>query len=194
MFKKKNWEDNPVPPIYDVRDIACTLINEAISRGKPLNNVRAMKLLFYVQALAISRLKRIAFNDEFVAWTYGPAITTAWDYLKFFSHHNIEEPVTERLDVEFFSSREVCIEARVVKTSINNEMIDDELLQVVHDVILKAHAASTMELIKYSMSEVLWKNVAIKDTMKMEDMIEYFLNTSEEKILNIAPKKLDNQL
>lgn len=55
---------------------------EASEIVEPLSQLKVMKLLYYVQGIAMAKLKHKAFEEEILSWDYGPVIQTVYDKYK----------------------------------------------------------------------------------------------------------------
>ena len=54
--------------------VAEYIIHEAQKREKPVTNIKLQKLLYFTQGSYLAKHKKKAFEDNIIAWKYGPVI------------------------------------------------------------------------------------------------------------------------
>lgn len=54
--------------------VAEHIIYEAQKRGKPITNTKLQKLLYFTQGVYLAKYNKLAFEDNIIAWKYGPVI------------------------------------------------------------------------------------------------------------------------
>lgn len=77
---------------YTAKDIAHYIVNKCIDDHEPISNLQLQKILYLVQEHYIGTNKTPLFDDNFVAWKYGPVIESV--YREFSS--NGGEKITQR--------------------------------------------------------------------------------------------------
>lgn len=60
-------------------DIACFTINKCIDEKEPISNIQLQRILFILQKGFIKERGVSLFDDDFVAWKYGPVIESIYD-------------------------------------------------------------------------------------------------------------------
>lgn len=59
-------------------DIANYIILYAMDNGSPVTNLKLQKLLYFVQGAMLVLTEEPAFNEEIVAWQYGPVVPSVY--------------------------------------------------------------------------------------------------------------------
>lgn len=54
--------------------VAEYIIHEAQKREKPVTNTKLQKLLYFTQGVYLAKYNKLAFEDNIIAWKYGPVI------------------------------------------------------------------------------------------------------------------------
>lgn len=54
--------------------VAEYIIHEAQKREKPVTNIKLQKLLYFTQGVYLAKYNKLAFEDNIIAWKYGPVI------------------------------------------------------------------------------------------------------------------------
>lgn len=54
--------------------VAEYIIHEAQKRKKPVTNIKLQKLLYFTQGVYLAKYNKLAFEDNIIAWKYGPVI------------------------------------------------------------------------------------------------------------------------
>lgn len=66
---------------YTAKDIAHYIVNKCIDDDSPVNNLQLQKILYFVQKHYINLTGDTLFDDDFVAFTYGPVIRKVyWEF------------------------------------------------------------------------------------------------------------------
>lgn len=50
------------------------IIHEAQKREKPVTNIKLQKLLYFTQGVYLAKYNKLAFEDNIIAWKYGPVV------------------------------------------------------------------------------------------------------------------------
>ena len=70
--------------VYDVQDVARFVINYSYNIDSPISNLKLQKILYFIQADFLSGLGRPCFNEDIVAWDFGPVVPKVYhEYKKF---------------------------------------------------------------------------------------------------------------
>lgn len=71
-------------------DIAKYILNKCIELDRPISNLQLQKVLYYVQCEYIKKTNGgILFNDDIVAWDYGPSVPNVYYEYKIYSSSDI---------------------------------------------------------------------------------------------------------
>lgn len=141
--------------VYRAIDIAKYIINKSIDNAHPVSNLKLQKLLYYVQAASLVEQGKEMFQDELIAWMYGPVAEDVYDEYKFNSRYNI----TEKEDI-------------AVK-------IDDKSKALIDKVLEKKSDFSAYELANKTHEELPWKSTNQGDIIKKELIKEYFCENKD---------------
>lgn len=125
--------------MYDVFKIVNWLRvkNNADMRTNPnveeLTQMKAMKLLYYIQAASLSVTGHRMFDDDIVAWKYGPVVREVYD--KYKGHRGIVGTITKS-DLNDFEELEHDQEA----SDILNSIYDIYGYSSAHDLMKQTHS------------------------------------------------------
>ncbi len=64
---------------YRAADVAACIINLACNMEKPVSNLKLQKLLFFCQCTSIQERGAVLFQDDIVAWQYGPVVKSVYN-------------------------------------------------------------------------------------------------------------------
>ena len=145
--------------MYDVFKIVNWLRvrNNADMRTNPnveeLTQMKAMKLLYYIQAASLSITGHRMFNNDIVAWRYGPVVEEVHE--KYRGHRGIVGEITES-DLNDYSELQYDYEA----SSILNSIYDVYGYSSAYDLMRQTHSEKPWQ--ETPQSEVI-SDKAIKD-------------------------------
>ncbi len=133
-------------------DIAKTLLTLSNPEyGDIISNLKLQKLLYYSQGLHIALSGEALFNDNIVAWQYGPVVENVYREFKVYGSGAI--PVPENFDNSYLSKNQL------------------EILKDVYDVFGQFSALKLMEM---THSEMPWKNTPIKGIISTQNLLSHF--------------------
>lgn len=121
--------------------------------GDVITNLKAQKLLYYVQGVALAKLNRPMFQEDFVAWQYGPVIVRLYNELKQFGRNQVELPP--------------------VAGSVEDKFSDDQL-DVIASVYKTFGQFSAWKLRDMTHAEAPWLDVNINDTIPKASIEKFF--------------------
>lgn len=121
--------------------------------GDVITNLKAQKLLYYVQGVALAKLNQPMFQEDFVAWQYGPVIVRLYNELKQFGRNQVELPP--------------------VAGSVEDEFSDDQL-DVIASVYKTFGQFSAWKLRDMTHAEAPWLDVNINDTIPKASIAKFF--------------------
>ena len=81
---------------YDAFSVAARIVNEQISKGKPISNLVLQKVLYYAEAAFLVDDQEL-FYDDISAWRYGPVVENVYHYFKIYLDRKITEEVPEEI-------------------------------------------------------------------------------------------------
>ncbi|MBD8084923.1 DUF4065 domain-containing protein [Limosilactobacillus sp. c9Ua_26_M] len=145
--------------MYDVFKVVNWLRvkNNADMRTNPnveeLTQMKTMKLLYYIQAASLSITGHRMFNNDIVAWRYGPVVEEVHE--KYRGHRGIVGEITER-DLNNYSELQNDYEA----SSILNSIYDVYGYSSAYDLMRQTHSEKPWQ--ETPQSEVI-SDKAIKD-------------------------------
>ena len=145
--------------MYDVFKVVNWLRvkNNADMRTNPnveeLTQMKTMKLLYYIQAASLSITGHRMFNNDIVAWRYGPVVEE--DHEKYRGHRGIVGEITES-DLNDYSELQNDYEA----ASILNSIYDVYGYSSAYDLMRQTHSEKPWQ--EPPQSEVI-SDKAIKD-------------------------------
>mgnify|MGYP004521895197 CR=1 FL=1 len=145
--------------MYDVFKVVNWLRvkNNADMRTNPnveeLTQMKTMKLLYYIQAASLSITGHRMFNNDIVAWRYGPVVEEVHE--KYRGHRGIVGEITER-DLNDYSELQNDYEA----SSILNSIYDVYGYSSAYDLMRQTHSEKPWQ--ETPQSEVI-SDKAIKD-------------------------------
>lgn len=65
-------------------DIARYVITVSLDDGYPVSNLKLQKMLYFIQGVMLVKYKKKAFDEDLVAWQYGPVVKSV--YFEFSSY------------------------------------------------------------------------------------------------------------
>ncbi len=142
--------------MYDVHDVAKYVIDYCTKRGTPISNLQLQKILYYIQLNFYRSLDKPAFDDDFIAWQYGPVIEDIY------------------YEFNIYGSSDICkIYPGVEGLFVGNDRV------VVHSVIVACTQISAWELVRKSHREngpwdkVYRGGIGNGEIIRKEDIISY---------------------
>lgn len=142
VFKVVNW--------LRVKNNADMRLNPNVEE---LTQMKAMKLLYYIQAASLSITSHRMFNNDIVAWRYGPVVEEVHE--KYRGHRGIVGEITES-DLNDYSELQNDYEA----SSILNSIYDVYGYSSAYDLMRQTHSEKPWQ--ETPQSEVI-SDKAIKD-------------------------------
>lgn len=128
------------------------IIHEAQKREKPVTNIKLQKLLYFTQGVYLAKYNKLSFEDNIIAWKYGPVIKDI--YYKY-SLYGVEPIIV----VEEYDSK------------ISLMLIN--AIDIVLESFLDINQTDLIEETIKSGSP--WSYADINDVISVEDIKDYFL-------------------
>ena len=123
--------------------------------AEELTQMKAMKLLYYVQGVSLVYLKHRMFPDDILAWKYGPAVSKV--HQEYQGQREIVGEVSEN-DIDDYN-----------ELSANSKVND--VLNTVWDTF---GYMSASQLLKQTHKESPWKNTKQSEVITDDEMKKYF--------------------
>lgn len=138
--------------------VAEYIIHEAQKREKPVTNTKLQKLLYFVQGSYLAKYNKLAFEDNIIAWEYGPVVKDI--YYKYSLYG--AEPI-------------------IVVDKLNSKI--SIMLSEIINIVLEAFLnTSQTDLIEETIKRGSpWSYTDIDDTISVEDIKQYFLENYVKK-------------
>lgn len=132
--------------------VAEHIIYEAQKRKKPVTNIKLQKLLYFTQGVYLAKYNKLAFEDNIIAWKYGPVIKDI--YYKYSLYG--AEPI---IVVEEYDSK-----------------ISLMLINAINIVLESFLDVNQTDLIEETIkSGSPWSYTDIDDVISVDDIKDYFL-------------------
>lgn len=84
--------------VYSALDVAKYVVTFCFKIGNPISNLQLQKILYYIQGYSFAFRDEEAFEEEILAWQYGPVIKEAYDFFSMYAAMPIEN--TFRIEIE----------------------------------------------------------------------------------------------
>ena len=123
--------------------------------AEELTQMKAMKLLYYVQGVSLVYLKHRMFPDDILAWKYGPAVSKV--HQEYQGQREIVGEVSEN-DIDDYN-----------ELSANSKVND--VLNTVWDTF---GYMSASQLLKQTYKESPWRNTKQSEVITDDEMKKYF--------------------
>lgn len=138
--------------------VAEYIIYEAQKRKNPVTNIKLQKLLYFTQGVYLAKYNKLAFEDNIIAWKYGPVIKDI--YYKYSLYG--AEPI---IVVEEYDSK-----------------ISLMLINAINIVLESFLDVNQTDLIEETIKPGSpWSYTDIDDTISVEDIKQYFLENYVKK-------------
>jgi uncharacterized phage-associated protein len=132
--------------------VAEYIIHKAQKREKPVTNIKLQKLLYFTQGVYLAKYNKLAFEDNIIAWKYGPVVKDI--YYKY-SLYGAEPIIT----VKKYDSK--------ISLMLTNAI----------DIVLESFLdVNQTDLIEETIKpESPWSYTDIDDVILVDDIKDYFL-------------------
>ncbi|MDR0864778.1 MAG: DUF4065 domain-containing protein [Candidatus Symbiothrix sp.] len=142
-----------------VLDVAYKIINSCTDKelGDMISNLKLQKMLYYVQGFHLAFFDKPLFEDEIVAWQYGPVVPDM--YRKFAQFGSSPLFVPENTKIVYF---------------------DDDSEDIFQEVIEGYGQFSATRLMKMTHNEPPWRTTEINHVVSKNKMKRYFLTQIDE--------------
>ena len=117
-----------------------------------LSNLKVQKLLYYCQGFFYAKNQEKLFNEDIVAWQYGPVVTEVYHELKEFGQSGISLDVSSDFNIDF-SDKE-------------REMVDE--------VFNYFNQFSAIKLMNMTHEESPWIDTPLKSVITLDKLKKHF--------------------
>lgn len=143
--------------LYTANQIASYIIRKCLKLEKEINNLQLQKLLYYTQAAFLIKVNRPAFNDDIVAWKYGPVVEKVYQEYKCDSNRAIYDFI------------------------LYKESIADKDKALIDEVVLAKANYSTFELVRQTQEELPGLDTDMNKVISINKIKEYFNDKENRK-------------
>lgn len=143
--------------LYTANQIASYIIRKCLKLEKEINNLQLQKLLYYTQAAFLIKVNKPAFNDDIVAWKYGPVVEKVYQEYKCDSNRAIYDFI------------------------LYKESIADKDKALIDEVILAKVDYSAFELVKQTQEELPWLDTDMNEIISISKIKDYFKDKENRK-------------
>ena len=138
--------------IYNVMDIANKIIFKTdIEHGDSISNLKLQKMLYYMQGFHIAHFNEPLFDDDIVAWQYGPVVPIVYSSFKKFGRGEIS----------------LSLDVNIPTMSLEEELLFDEVYEVYGQF-------SAVKLMEMTHNENPWKTTEIPNIISKEKLRNFF--------------------
>lgn len=132
--------------------VAEYIIHEAQKREKPVTNIKLQKLLYFTQGVYLAKYNKLAFEDNIIAWKYGPVVKDI--YYKYSLYG--AEPI---IIVEKYDSKISLMLINVINIVLES-FLDVNQTDLIEEIIKPGSP---------------WSYTDIDDVISVDDIKDYFL-------------------
>lgn len=160
---------------YDVLSVCRHIINYCNKKTLYIDHLKLQKLLYFVQAnfLFTSNGKVACFQEEIIAWRYGPVVVEAYNEFKVFGSSHIPKiEMIEELNTNAWDFEKIVFEDPIVKNGDDSQLID-ETIDYFRDY-------SSTDLVNLTHRQSPWKEASaegMNTIIHKKDIYEYFKNS-----------------
>jgi len=119
--------------------------------GDVITNLKLQKLLYYAQGSSLALNNKKLFNEDIIAWQYGPVVPNVYDEFKTYGKGPID-----------------------IKDNSDYTEVDDETLEILDEVYRVFGQYSAIRLMELSHSETPWNITEINSIIDPEIIKKYF--------------------
>lgn len=161
-------------------DVARYVLNYAIDKGKPINNLVLQKIMYYIQAGFLIEKGIPLFSDNIVAWRFGPVIPSVYDEYKIHTNDPIFEKITSIKSHEF--DIETLRFNSIQKEYIPEEIFEDTEIELINKIVDSNLKYDAFEISLKTRAETPWKTAfesGLGTPISCKSIEEYFTDNKE---------------
>lgn len=159
--------------MYKAISVAKYIINYSNSIDSPISNLKLQKLLYYVQAAFLVEDDKKCFDDEIVAWAFGPVVPEVYQVYRVFGRKNIPQQEDEKeayLDLE---------KMKIVYRSV--QAIKEHDAGIIKRVVdAYAQIENPYELVRKTHEESPWENTEINEKISCKKIKQFYTENPEK--------------
>lgn len=135
---------------YKALDIANKIISKTdLEHGDTISNLKLQKILYYQQGFHLAYFGTPLFEEDIVAWQYGPVVPSVYKAYKSF-------------------------ESNSISTSKEGISLSDDEEELFNDVYEEYNQFSAVALMKMTHEESPWKTTEINSVISRDKMMSFF--------------------
>lgn len=139
---------------HNVIDIANKIVcSTDTERGDTISNLKLQKLLYYMQGYWLAFFNKPLFNEDIIAWMYGPVVKEAYSYFKEYGSASIDVTKVNDPDIGDFS---------------------DEEWDLFNSVLIEYGQFSAVKLMDMTHNELPWRSTPINEVISHKLMKDFF--------------------
>ena len=125
--------------------------------GDIISNLKLQKLLYYTQGIHLALFNDPIFDEDIIAWTYGPVVREVYREYKKYGNGAVPQP-----DNDF-----------------EHDLTDDQINMII-DIFNVYGQFSALKLMQLTHEEPPWKNTPINGVITHDLMRSYFITQLRE--------------
>jgi len=165
--------------LYNAIEIAQYVINHSIGKGKPVNNLKLQKILYYIQAAFLVEEGVSCFKENIVNWRHGPVVKEVYDEYKDYIDSNIDDEQRGYykiiLDKDNLRFKSEFIE-------FDSKIISDKHKELIDKVVDSMLDFDAWELVKRTQNEKPWKEDSRRNEVIPIESIKKYFKENKSKI------------
>lgn len=135
---------------YKALDIANKIISKTdLEHGDTISNLKLQKMLYYQQGFHLAYFGTPLFDEDIVAWQYGPVVPSVYKEYKSF-------------------------ESNSISTSAEGISLSDDEEELFNNVYEEYNQFSAVALMKMTHEESPWKTTEINSVISRDKMAAFF--------------------
>jgi len=135
---------------YKALDIANKIISKTdLEHGDTISNLKLQKMMYYQQGFHLAYFGTPLFDEDIVAWQYGPVVPSVYKEYKSF-------------------------ESNSISTSKEGISLSDDEEELFNNVYEEYNRFSAVALMKMTHEESPWKTTEINSVISRDKMIAFF--------------------
>lgn len=136
--------------VYKALDIANKIISKTdLEHGDTISNLKLQKMMYYQQGFHLAYFGTPLFDEDIVAWQYGPVVPSVYKEYKSF-------------------------ESNSISTSKEGISLSDDEEELFNNVYEEYNQFSAVALMKMTHEESPWKTTEINSVISRDKMMSFF--------------------
>ena len=135
---------------YKALDIANKIVSKTdLEHGDTISNLKLQKMMYYQQGFHLAYFGTTLFDEDIVAWQYGPVVPSVYKEYKSF-------------------------ESNSISTSKEGISLSDDEEELFNNVYEEYNQFSAVALMKMTHEESPWKTTEINSVISRDKMMSFF--------------------